>query len=90
MKQPTTAQEARSLIATGRAWLAANGRSEHETLGDPRMKAEMDELKAAIKSDPEVGAKLMRDAGIWDENNQLTEKFAGGAPTVDEMHGGKK
>jgi hypothetical protein len=35
------------------------------------------ELTAKIKADPEVGARLMREAGIWDENNKLTPLFGG-------------
>ncbi len=33
------------------------------------------ELRERIKADPEVGKRLMIDAGIWDENGKLTEKY---------------
>lgn len=101
LAEPTSAREARAWIAKGRAWLEANGRSEFETLADPRMRDEMDDLKRRIKEDPEVGARLMREAGIWDAENRLTPKFIGGFiahpenappklvwPPVDDTEGG--
>ena len=33
------------------------------------------ELREQIKADPEVGKRLMQQAGIWDENGQPTEKY---------------
>lgn len=79
MKIPkiNTALEARQLVSAGNAWLEKNGRSYDETLASPGMRKELVELKARIKADPEIGAKLMRKAGIWNKNNKLTKKYRG-------------
>jgi hypothetical protein len=81
MKIPkiNTALEARQLITAGYEWLEKHGREFDERLGDPRMRVELEELRARIKEDPEIGAKLMRKAGIWNKNNKLTKKYRGGA-----------
>lgn len=46
-------------------------------LSDPEMKPEMDALLKQIKEDPAVGKKLMVDAGIWNEDGSLTDKYKG-------------
>lgn len=34
-----------------------------------------DDFMKKMEADPEIGRRLMRDAGIWDENNNLVEKY---------------
>ncbi len=34
-----------------------------------------DDFMKKMEADPEIGRRLMRDAGIWDENNKPTEKY---------------
>ena len=33
------------------------------------------ELRKQIKADPEIGKRLMQQAGIYDENGDLAEKY---------------
>ena len=33
------------------------------------------EFEKKMDADPEIGRRLMIDAGIWDENGQPTEKY---------------